>query len=403
MYADKDVPPVHLSGGRASFKVHICFLCSEYPPAPHGGIGSFTQTVAREYVKAGHQVTVVGAYPIAADTEDTDEGVRIMRIAQSRRAPLFRVFHNRRLFASVLDRLHAQPGLDIVEGGELDMGMLNPWAPGCKVLRMHGGPHFFSYAAGRKPGVVAIYKERLAFRVANQLCAVSHYVADTTRELLKLGDRKITVIPNPVDLDAFHPAPAELEQDGLIVFTGTITERKGIRQLVQAMPAIRREIPNARLEVYGGDALNDADAAAWTKALKDSVAPEVAAEIDWKGRVQRPVLSAALQRASVCVYPSHMEAMPIGWLEGLATGKAVVASRTGPGPELIRHGVNGLLCDPYDPASIAAEIVRVLKDRPLRRQLGETARRTCVELYSLPMLIKTNLAWYEAQIRGGKQ
>lgn len=382
--------------------MHICFICSEYPPAPHGGIGSFTQTVAREYVRAGHRVTVLGAYPIPGDTVDRDGDVQILRMANAR-TPMIRLLQNRGKFSSTLDKVHAEYPVDIVEGGELDLGMLTPSAPGCKVLRMHGGPHFFSWAAGRKPGIVSALKERWSFRVADRLCAVSHYVADTTRQLLSLGERPITVIPNPVDLEAFRPAPALVEQEGLIVFTGTITERKGIRQLVQAMPAIRREVPHARLEVYGGDALNDPGAAAWTAALKASVAPEVANAIHWKGRVQRPVLSDALQRASVCVYPSHMEAMPIGWLEGLATGKAVVASKTGPGPELITHGENGLLCDPHDPASIAGEILRLLKDNDLRRRLGATARQTCVERYSLPQLIQTNLDWYASQVREAKQ
>ena len=38
----------------------ICFLCSEYPPVPHGGAGTFTQVTARALVQAGHDVRVVG-------------------------------------------------------------------------------------------------------------------------------------------------------------------------------------------------------------------------------------------------------------------------------------------------------------------------------------------------------
>jgi glycosyltransferase involved in cell wall biosynthesis len=89
-----------------------------------------------------------------------------------------------------------------------------------------------------------------------------------------------------------------------------------------------------------------------------------------------------------------MEAMPIAWLEGLATGKAVVASQTGPGPEVIDDGVTGVLCEPHDPDSIAARVISLLRDAPARRRLGAAARRMAVERYSLEMLVKRNLDYY---------
>jgi glycosyltransferase involved in cell wall biosynthesis len=106
-------------------------------------------------------------------------------------------------------------------------------------------------------------------------------------------------------------------------------------------------------------------------------------------------LPAAITRASVCVYPSHIEAMPIAWIEAMAAGKAVVASQTGPGPELIDDGVSGLLCNPHDPSSIANQIIRLLKDASLRRRLGATARKIAVERYSLDKIVRQNLAYYE--------
>jgi glycosyltransferase involved in cell wall biosynthesis len=89
-----------------------------------------------------------------------------------------------------------------------------------------------------------------------------------------------------------------------------------------------------------------------------------------------------------------MEAMPIAWLEALAAGKAVVASETGPGPEVIDDGVTGLLCNPRDPSSIAGKIVRLLRDRDLRRRLGVAARSMAVERYSLERIVQQNLAYY---------
>ncbi len=370
--------------------MHICYVCPEYPPSPHGGIGSFTQTMAREFVRRGHRVTAVGAYAEVAREEEDDHGVRVLRLRFGSIAPL-RFVTNRAALSAALRRIHREHPIDILEGGELDLALSLRRLPGRAILRMHGGPTVF--APDSRPPLMGTLIERWSFRTADHLLAVSTFVAETTRRMLGLGDRPITVIPNPVDIDLFHAREDEPEEPGLIVFTGTITERKGVRELLAAMPRILHEIPSARLALYGGDAIGGAGRPL-LKTLAASVAPAVAPHIEWKGRVPRAELPGALRRASVCVYPSHMEAMPIAWLEGMACGKAVVASFTGPGPELIDDGVTGLLCDPYSPDSIADKIIRVLKDPELRRTLGKNARRAAEQRFSLGPLVERNLDYY---------
>lgn len=367
--------------------MHICYLCSEYPPAPHGGIGSFVQTLARELVKKGHRVTVLGMYAQLSGAED-DAGVHVIRVT-SLGPPVLRVIPNRFRFLRTLEDVHREAPIDILEGGELALAPLRSSSPGRKVLRMHGGPTFFHL-----PGRLDAIGERRSFRIADELCAVSHCVAVGTREILKLGNRHIEVIPNPVDVDLFSPGP-EIEEPGLIVFTGTIIERKGIRQLIQAMPRIVVQAPEAHLEVYGGEAIHSNAAVPFAKILSDSLPPYIARKIAWKGRVSRAALPGILRRASVCVYPSHIEAMPIAWLEAMAIGKAVVASRTGPGPEIVDDGFTGLLCDPYDPESIASKVVLAIRNPDLRESLGAAARRIAIQRYSLPALVERNIAYYQ--------
>lgn len=348
--------------------------------------------MGRALVERGHRVTAVGLYPEEHAGSAEDMGVQISRISR-KGLPLLRFWVNRQRLAAALRELHRIQPIDIVEGGELDICALNRGVPGVKVLRMHGGPSFF--ATGPRPPLLNALKERWAFRIADQICAVSHCVAEKTRLLLKLGGRPIEVIPNPIDVDLFTPPPDGEEEEGLIVFTGTVTERKGIRQLLQAMPRIVAEVPKAHLEVYGGDEIFSQKKASFTRQLAESVPPSLAGRLQWKGRVPRSTLPGVLQRASVCAYPSHMEALPIGWLEGLAAGKAVVASQTGPGPEIIDHGVTGLLCNPHDPDSIAEQIIRVLQDEALRRRLGIAARKIAVERYSLNRLVNRNIEYYQ--------
>jgi glycosyltransferase involved in cell wall biosynthesis len=94
-----------------------------------------------------------------------------------------------------------------------------------------------------------------------------------------------------------------------------------------------------------------------------------------------------------------MEAMPLVWLEGMAARKPVVASTLGPGPEVIADGVDGLLCNPLDPNSIAQALIRALTDASLRETLSANARARAVQSYSISRLVDSNLEYYEACAR----
>ena len=382
-------------------KMHICFLCNEYPPGQHGGLGSFTQTLGRELSARGHQVTVVGVYPAGNESTDKAEddcGVRVIRLAHAT-LPGTGFVINRLRLGRALRQIHRETPIDVIEGAELSMSTVPRSFPAAKVIRMHGGHHFFAVTLGKKPRP---WRSRLEFRSfanADHICAVSQFVADTTRELLGLGNRPIEILPNPIDISLFQPRPEESEESGLIVFVGTVAEKKGVRQLIQAIPAIVEAVPHARLWVVGRDSRDPQTGGSFTEYLRGLIPAELTDHVVFKGAVDRAQLPSIMSSAQICVYPSHMEALPIAWLEGLAMGKAMVVSQTGPGPEVVENGVSGLLCDPHDPASIADKLVTLLKDADLRQRLGSQARARAVEHFSKGALVKRNEEFYERCIR----
>jgi glycosyltransferase involved in cell wall biosynthesis len=373
--------------------MHLCYLCDEYPPAPHGGIGSLTKTLAEHLVKRGHQVTVVGTYRVDAAAAQIANGVRVVHVPHSRvRRTGF--FVNGRRLRAALDGIHRDCPVDVLEGPEAALATIDPRFPAARVIRMHGGHHFFAVTLGREPRPWRSWLERRSFRRATDICAVSNFVASRTRELLGLRDRSIEVLYNPVDVAMFQPLPGVPEEEGRILFVGALCEKKGIRQLIQAMPEIVRAVPAAHLWVVGRDTVDPDTGRSFKTMLQAAVAPEIAGRVIFRGPVPHTALSEVMATAAVCVYPSHMEALPIAWLEGLAMGKAVVASRTGPGPEVVEDGVSGLLCNPHDPSSIAAGVVRLLTDRSLRRALGEAARGRAVSEFALEPLLDRNEIFY---------
>jgi glycosyltransferase involved in cell wall biosynthesis len=102
------------------------------------------------------------------------------------------------------------------------------------------------------------------------------------------------------------------------------------------------------------------------------------------------------------VYPSHMEALPLAWLEGMAMGKCVVASNTGPGSEVIVDGESGLLCNPLDPASIADKVIAALTKPAMRQSLAARARERVVQRFSESALAAQNEAFYAKCCEAGR-
>ncbi len=374
--------------------MNICFLCNEYPPGPHGGVGSFTQTLGRALAARGHHITVAGLYPLVEEREEDDQGVRVIRLpVHWLKTAGIAVDVSR--FRKKLAALNQAAPLEILDGPELSYALMPASTSAIQVLRMNGGHHFFKTALGERPLFWRSWLERRSFARASHYCAVSQYIAEQTRRLLGLGERPIEILPNPVDTQHFCPQPQIPTEPGLIVFVGTICEKKGIRQLLQAMPEIVAAVPEARLLVAGRDGQEAATGASFTAHLQAQIPAALAQRVEFTGHLENAALPQTLARASVCIFPSHMEAQGIVVIEGMAMGQAVVASQTGPGPELIEHGISGLLCDPHDPHSIAQQVIAVLSDAALRHRLGQHARQSAVAQFSVAALATKNEAYYE--------
>jgi glycosyltransferase involved in cell wall biosynthesis len=374
--------------------MHVCFICNEYPPGRHGGVGSFTQTLGRALAAKGHRVTSVGVYLIEKEKREEDEGVLVIRLPHAGVRGAGYLINGHRLVSEV-EALHRECPIDVVDGPELSFANIRPKISAARVIRMNGGHHFFTTTLGQNPAVWRGWQERRSFARANDLCAVSEFVAETTRQLLRLGDRPIEILPNPVDTERFRPRPDIPEEDGLIVFTGTLCEKKGVRQLIQAFPRIAAEVPYARLLVVGRDTKDPFTGLSFKSLLERMIEPALKPRVKFRDFIDNRVLPETLARASVCVYPSHMEAQGIVIIEGMAMGKAVVIGRTGPGPELVEDEISGMLCDPYAPDSIAEKVIALLKDTPLRRQIGARARLRAVSKFSVETLVGRNADFYK--------
>jgi glycosyltransferase involved in cell wall biosynthesis len=104
-------------------------------------------------------------------------------------------------------------------------------------------------------------------------------------------------------------------------------------------------------------------------------------------------LERDLRDAAIFVYITHSEGLGSGALLAMSAGVPVVASNVGGLPEIIRHGENGLLVDNTPPA-IAAAVRKLLDDAAFARRIGDAARRTVMECFTVDHMVRRTMEVY---------
>jgi glycosyltransferase involved in cell wall biosynthesis len=377
----------------------LCFLCNEYPPVPHGGIGSVVQVVGRAMVQAGHQVRVVGAYRQSEpERTEHDHGVEVFRL----KIPEWRLGWTAaryRLFTKVAD--WARRGeIDMVEVPDYQ-GWAAGWGrlPVPVLARLHGSSTYFAAEMGWKNDPFGFCLEWASLRRCDFVGSTSRYTAERTRDLFKSKNSVDAILYNPVDLP--EVAPTKARSRSQVVFTGTLNSKKGVLSLIRAWPTVTQACPSSELHMFGKDTLTQ-DGRSMAGYLASMLNGD-RASVHFHGHTSRENLLENLKTPRVAVFPSYAEAFAMAPLEAMAHGCPTIYSRRGSGPELMDDGRDGLLIDPDQPQDIANAIIRVLRDDELAAQLGQAGRRRVAESFSVPVILARNEAFYFSCIREFKR
>ncbi len=381
--------------------MHICFITNEFPKKgfPHGGIGSFVKTLAVSLVKKGFQISVVGINYTPNNESEIVEGINIYRLKKSTVKGLS-WYYNSKAVNGKIKQLHKENPIHIVESSELGLAFLSKIKDIKYIIRLHGGHHFFAESENRKINKWKGFQEKKSFSKADAFIAVSQYVKKHTEQYLSYNNKPIAYISNPIDTDFFMPI-SKNESDNKIVFAGTVCEKKGIRQLIQAFPFVKKEIPDAVLEIYGRDWFFP-DGTSYIMMLKEKELPKiekVAEDVCFKGAISFTDIPNAYSQAAVCIFPSHMETQGLVAPEAMSMEKAVVFTKLGPGPEAVEDYKTGLLCDPYNPKDIAEKIIWFLSNKEKKEIIEKSARKFVVQKYGLNTIMDQNIVFYKSLIK----
>lgn len=370
--------------------MHIVFHSHEYPLWSPGGVGSFMQTFGRALVRRGHSVTIVGAGKSYEEEFVEDEGVQLYRLPKKKgKLPGF--VHNAKKLNAKLKEIHRNNPIDIIEGAEQGLALVSRGFPAKKVIRLHGGHHFFAEAERRGINWRKGLLEKHSFRKADGFIAVSEYVRDHTAKFLSYHNKPVEVINHPMETSISKPV-VDIDANR-ILFAGTVCEKKGARELIQAFKIVKEKYPDKALDLFGRD---------WFYPNGDSYIETIQKELDpshfegvvFHGSIPRDVLNEKYTASAFCVFPSHMETQGLVTLEAMLLEKPVIFSKYGPGPETIAHGETGLLCDALDPQDIAEKMIWCIEHPSEANEMGKKAALKVKEKYDIDRILDKNLAFY---------
>lgn len=375
--------------------MHIVFISNEYPLWTSGGKGTFIQTFGRAMVNAGHTATVVG---IGVDNEKKileDQGVTIIRLKKPI-LPKGKYIENSMSINKELKKIHKESAIDIVETSELDCAYLPKQTPFKKVIRLHGGHHFFAEAEKRGIDPVKGKREQKSFKNADGFIAVSNYVKTHTEKYLNYHQKPVQTIYNLIDTEVDIPSIPSKEDH--ILFAGTVCEKKGINELIEAFAILRTTYPEKKLDIYGQD-WKYPDGLSYIEMLRSKYKNGGLENVTFHGSIPREILYKEYTASLFCIFPSHMETQGLVTLEAMLLEKPVVFSQYGPGPETIHHMEDGLLCDVYNPKDIADKMQWVIENTEQANKMGKLARTRVLNKFDKKNILEKNLTFYNELIK----
>lgn len=184
-------------------------------------------------------------------------------------------------------------------------------------------------------------------------------------------NQKIEIIFNGIDTNEFTPAENKANEEFTILCVSRITERKGIKYLIEAIKLMEKE--NIKLIIAGeGDRKIELEKLAKDLHLENKIA--------FLGRVEHSQITRLYQKADVFILPSLNEGMSNTMLEALASGLPLIATATGGTKELVTNGKNGFIIKMENAKDITEKIRLLATNSELQEKMSLASRKKALTL-----------------------
>ena len=385
--------------------MRVLHLTTEFPPVIYGGLGTAVGGLAHAAARAGMEVAVllVGAGGEAAYQRPTG---LTSSLGAADLAP------------------HDAAGIHLLpmshdDAEELGVRWVRAWQP--DVLHVHV---FWLWPLARairaRTGVPLVYTVHSLDRAEYELgqgppeCLTQW---DMQRELIAAADRivaltgserdliatycpavrdRVRVVGNGID-DCAEARTAVHRPRGtsrpLVLYTGRFVERKGIRELLEAVPRVLERAPQTRFILAGGHRhCSGEDMAQYWLPVGFEPYRE---QVHFTGWLAPDQLAQWYRRADVLVVPSWYEPFGMVVLEGMLYGLPIAAAAIGGPAEILEHERTGLLFPPRDTAALARTLICLAQSPRLRQYLGQAAADEVRRTWLYPKVVERMRTVYD--------
>lgn len=394
-----------LPGGGPKASLRIICPTYWYPQHATDTQATYVHDINRHLARRGHSVTVVTPGNRSLPAVDSFDGVDVVRfpmelpvdltygrVAQSR-VNVVGKFARLAVMAHYLEAQYratlnaaAERGADVIHAH-----WAIPTGPAAvhaarragipSVITMHGGDVYVNPEQGYdfptrwyvRPAL------RWTLRHAGALTAITD---DCRQHALRAGapPESIHLVFNGTDLRRFSPAPGGHERvdpkfgPNMIFACRQLFPRKGIRFLIEAAAQLKPRFPDLKV-VVAGDGFERPELVQLAQTLG------IADDVTFLGWVANTELPPYYRAAAVSVIPSLEEGFGIPAAEAMGCETPVVASDAGGLPEVVEHGVTGLIVPRGDSSALAEAIGSLLADPERRTRMGRAGRERALRLF----------------------
>ena len=384
----------------------IGFLTPEYPHEKtgiSGGLGTSIKNLAHALTALGHDVVIL-VYEQNQDSFFLDNAVEVHQIKNIKFKGLS-WFLTRKKLEKNINSLYEQNKIEIVEATDWT-GITSFIKPKkCPiVIKLNGSDTYFCHLDNRPVKWINTFHEKRALKKADGHISVSEFTAKMTNEIFK-QHYQYTIIPNGIDMNLFKKdTTLQFKNKNIILYFGTLIRKKGLLELPHAFNIIHEKNPNAQLVLVGKDASDiiSGNSSTW-EMMQTIFTPNALEKVTFFGPVAYSEMKKQIEQATVCVFPTFAEALPVSWLEAMAMEKAIVASNIGWGNEIVENGVSGFLAHPSHQDEYADKILQLLENASLRENMEKEAKKRIESFFEINIIANQNLTFYQKIIEQVKK